>query len=269
MDNNPLMRNDPDGKDTRVKTRRKRNGGTHTRIVYRGVLIDRTGKMTKRDMRKYKREIKKQLQESFTGNEGQDSWDIKVKLRTGKKPRSLRKDNVKGERVRESTISLVETGYNLGAGREIMPGESTHMGTYDAYVNILATENIAQTGAHEVGHTMGLPHILNPMPENGSEYIFDVSPSILFGKSSQVPDGVLDGNLMMNGPFSGSNSRLNGTKVSRSQIEHIRQDYENGKLNSDEFNGSDEPWGIYPTDTPVYKFRYSPVLKVTTLNRYD
>jgi RHS repeat-associated protein len=262
MDGNPIIGTDVDGADTRVKTKQK-NGKEHIKISYRGVLIDRTGKITRKELKQIRKEIIAQLETSFTGESENRSWSIKVNLRVGDRPRK------KGT-ARESTISLVSDGYNgLPFGQTIEEG--THVNGFDAFVNMESQNKVPATAAHEVGHTMGLPHIVDEVPElpQGINF-FNIPPSEYFGKVDAVSDdSEVAKNLMLPGPFSIGKPSLFGTKILESQILHIRNDFEQGKLNRDDFKGSTEAWGIHSTDKPLFKFRYSTVLKKTIYEKRD
>jgi len=271
MDNNPISGYDPDGRDTRVK-KKKRKGKEHIEIRYRGVIIDKTDKgLSRSEIRKIRNEIKAQLKKSFSGESGDRTWDIKVKLRIGKSSRKFRRKNSKGQSVRESTITLANEGYQYGEKDteklSSRGGMSLNNG-YDAFVSLGPASSPAsargmtasvKTAVHEAGHTMGLPHIVENIPINTQDV-----PLSAFGfvTADILPeDKILEGNLMMNGPFAFESSKLNGTKVIESQILHIAQDYDAERLNLENEGGGSGDWGIYKTDTPVYKLYYSKFTK--------
>ncbi len=247
---NPVLMMDPDGRDVKLKIRIRKKGREKIRIKYRGVLIDETGQMSRKEMRQLRRQIKSQTELSFSGSEGTRTWRMKVKLRIGKSPRG------KG-RTRESTIRLVKDGYQYEGG-ELSYGSSTHLNGFDALVNV-GSPNIAITAAHEVGHTMGLPHVLGSSVEN-KPALTPMFPNPDLVKNNNP----LAGNLMLPGPFL---SRLKGTTILESQILHIVSDYQNGKLNREDVGGADTQWGDLKTDSPVYIFRYSSLLKKQQLPR--
>ena len=275
MDNSPILKSDPNGDDAIIK-KRTRRGKTHYKIKYKSVLIDKTGKVSRSDLRSYRKAIKKQLKESFSGSGPNVTFNMKVKLRIGKKPK-------RGKFRNESTINLVENGMTIKyinykgdvAEQKFATGSSYSTNTLDAYVNInvfneegnerRSKSSLAVTATHEAGHTMGLPHIIN-------ESILDSSTGNELSLSRKIGDpffpqyGLVNsdnlhaGNLMMPGPVAGD---LRGAIVTVSQIIHMYTDYKAGKTNS--LNIDAENWGTYLTDEHVYRFYYSRFLKSQSL----
>ena len=115
---NPIRNIDPDGRDVVVKTKEK-NGQEHVQVQYRGVLIDRTGTMSRKELRQLRRQIKSQIESSFSGSGDSRSWSTKVKLRIGTAPKGSGSS-------RESTIQLVSVGYQYGDGQTLEYGSSTN-----------------------------------------------------------------------------------------------------------------------------------------------
>ncbi len=267
--NNPISNIDPDGRDVEVKHTKGKNGKKDkVTIKYRGVLIDKSGTKSKKEMRAIRKAIKKQLKESFTGEGKNTKWKIKVKLRIGKTPKKL-------DKHRESTINLVDNDFKEeGFNNYVGNGSSTHTNGFDAYVNInkLATENdrasiseLANTAAHEAGHTMGLPHLTSAEIVNRDDFTLDqhVDWSIPFmADQSKLYPSEFKGNLMVAG---GSAVTHQGTNINESQILHIVADSKK-RLNK-ESHSSKTPWGFYSTDNPVYEYYINEITKSVWLRK--
>ncbi len=242
--NSPIGSIDPNGMNVIINFSTI-NGKSHIEIVYTGVLIDKTGTQSQEQLTAIQDGIMKQLEESFTGESDEMSWGITVNLRVGVSAEGT------GE-TRESTINLINDP----------SGSSTHHNGFDADVALNTfTGNLFQTAAHEVGHTMGLPHIIEADVEN-KQYIGQVP---LWGFIDE--ENPIYGNLM----FPGSAPKtIRGGKVLESQVHNIVDDFNAKRLNKEgeEGKGSTILWGNSEKDTPVYKFRYSALLKRQQLLKY-
>lgn len=123
--------------------------------------------------------------------------------------------------------------------------------SFDAIVAVnTPSGEIACTAAHEVGHSMGLPHVFDTYVDGP-----DV-PLLTPIDTDLIPnDNPLAGNLMMHGPFP---ERLRGSSILESQVLHILNDNNGGKgkLNREDIGGADTKWGDLNTDKPVYKFQH-------------
>ena len=268
--NNPIGAIDPNGENVVLIIDVEKESVT---IEYNGVLIDKTGSLSSRKLNSYRKKITKQIGDSFTGSGGNMSWDINVNLRVG--------DEARGEgSSRESTINLVTSDYEPQGEQEQLlegrlgGGSSTHLNGFDAYVNLdrldqvdrrKSKRDIAVTAAHEVGHTMGLPHILDNLVKNRNEYTLREQMELgipFLANFSNYPNSI-KGNLMTAGP---AKQYAGGDNVTRSQIIHIINDYRAGVLNN-ESHSSNTGWGAYSTDTPVYEYIYSRFAKTVILQK--
>jgi uncharacterized protein RhaS with RHS repeats len=256
--NNPIIMIDPDGRYATIKRTEKR-GKEHYKIKFKGVIIDKTGELTRKELKEYKKAIKQQLSESFTGSDGNMSWSIKVKIRTGK--------NVRGEGIkRETAVNLVKNGYDED---RIEKGSSVADDAYTANVNIndeegkrAEFEDITRVGSHEIAHTMGLPHIIDETiyALDGQPYIFDIKngEAIFLAPGNLVKeDNVHVGNLMLMGTV---NEELKGTKINSSQIKRLYNAKQTGIMNGWTTSGkiSMPRWGQVASDKDVYKYYNSP-----------
>ena len=264
---NPISMSDPRGDDTRIK-KKTRKGKTRYKIKYRGVLIDKTGKLSRKEIREYRKAINQQLRETFTDEDENASWKIKVRLRVGK--------NARRSRYRESSVNLVENGYMLYNDEAFastegvwtaQSGSSVANNTLDAYVNINklgaigdeldSKDEIGRKGSHEIAHTMGIPHIIAERV-----YSFETKKRLSFEEISEGAIVVYDPKLIPN-PFEHSNNLMQpgylpkfgeGKKVTSSQIERIYYSYQNNIINNYCF---DLPsWGEVKSDKDVYRFYY-------------
>lgn len=257
MDNNPMFGRDPNGANTIVRKRKKKKKD-HITIVYKGVIVDETGKLSKEELEQVQQSIVKQLKESYTGNSENASWSIKVRLRVGKKARG------KGSR-RESVVHLITNGFNTPNGEQRFGG-STSFGGFDAYVNLNETngsntnsfvgnvktfEQIGKTAAHEIGHNMGLPHFLDSKDPNGALILPNQDAYAIF---NSVYRNTLMDNLMIQAAFQHRDG-FSSNKIIEAQILHIFKDFTEGKLNRDDITGGDENWGIYPSDKPLFQIQ--------------
>lgn len=114
--------------------------------------------------------------------------------------------------------------------------------------------------AHEVGHTMGLPHLLDETVRNPDGTVY--TPDFMSKDPFILRDlGLVDetnkhlGNLMMPGTEEHYRDKdYLGTKITAAQIIHLYNDYKNGYVNREDMRSGNHPWGTYTTDEHVYKF---------------
>jgi hypothetical protein len=137
-------------------------------------------------------------------------------------------------------------------------GASTHHNGFDADVALNTfTGNLFQTAAHEVAHTMGLPHIIEGKVDNEPRPFYPADWALI------SKDDPIYGNLMFPG-F--APKELRGGKILESQIHNIIDDSKaspSSRLNKEgeSGKGSNVLWGNSPRDTPAYKFFYASYLK--------
>jgi RHS repeat-associated protein len=241
---NPMQNTDPDGKDVIVN-----RDGNHISISYRGALIDESGQLTKKAVRQIRREITSNLKKIFTGAGDGITFGIDVQLRQVSSSSKLKEN--------ENSVTLVNS-----KDKRLPEGFSGYAPNgFDALVNVEGKNisGIAKTATHEIGHNFGLPHNVHDFTSKGFE-------KLPFGESMEVFK-YLEANIIQQGHPAAGNLMLPGNQetaagmnITPSQILHIYQDSDSGKLNSRNISGSSDKWGTYSSDRPVVN-AYGKVIK--------
>jgi RHS repeat-associated protein len=153
--NNPYRYIDPDGREIK-STRVVSESATETNIKFTGVMIDRTGTLSRKQLVSLAARMESQIESSFSGGSDSDIWNTDATIDIGSPGETLRgrheiniqhssffrKPTVLGNvnKIGGSTINL---NFNL---RRLDPLTTTTNASFE------------RTAAHEFGHAASLKH---------------------------------------------------------------------------------------------------------------
>jgi RHS repeat-associated protein len=224
--NNPILLNDPNGKDWTVTMDRDINGVYRFQIIFTGAVLDNTSDQ-KGQAEKLAATITSQFEKLFNENKSKDEGftvDAKAEIRAVKSEKDIAKNETvfKIEDANNNDLKYKDAQGKIqyAAGKELNGKE---IAISEDIVPDAIAGNANKTIAHEVGHSGGLHH---PEDDGGFlGWLFD-KPGYGIERSSN--------NFMFAGGRYGKNAdqlNKNPTGPTRNQLYHIYQLYHSNILN--------------------------------------
>ena len=198
---------------------RKKDHGHHTEITIHAALLDETSSgHSPEDLAAIRDQITNSVNEKFTGQDGKDSWSMKLDLRIVKSAKEINADDheiVLKDFVQAKSLSSKEFGgYALVSDNQFEKGQSGLGGNTIALsgksifnAQGKPTNFLNWLAPHEIGHSLGLSHPNDP--------------------NNPLASNPGARNLMWHKPPLGPQSN----QVNKQQIDAINSNFEAGKLN--------------------------------------
>ena len=219
--NNPIMLNDPTGKDWTITINVDKDGVTHYNILFTGAVVDNTSKHNGQ-ADKLAKAIKSQFESLFNQKVDRDEnggpgFVVEAKAEI----------NVYDDAL---SVGYKETLFNIKdrTDEDFKVGNSDIVGIAlngkvisinEKHVGELISGRNKKTLAHEIGHTGGLKH-------PSEDYKFEIGKYKFWGGTTASLEGGL--NFMNSGP----RSQKTPTGPSKDQMYRIYMLYRSGKLNN-------------------------------------
>jgi RHS repeat-associated protein len=221
--NNPILLNDPTGKDWTISWDMDKEGVRHYHITFTGAVVDQTTDQ-KGQADKMAQVITAQFQSLFNVDNSKDQGftiDVKAVIRAVGSQNDIA-DNETIIKIVDSNSTDLEYKDKNGntrqaAGKELNGKE---VAINEAFVPYIISGKTKKLVTHELGHTAGLHH---PEDDNG-----------FFGRLFCAPAAGIErktNNFMFAGGKMGDQLHTNPTGPTENQIRSIYTLYERGKLN--------------------------------------
>ena len=277
---------------------------TLVEITYSGGIIDETCAISKEEQLKWAEKFKTHLETAFTGEGKELVWKMKADIRVGL-------EKADGSAANDGIIRLVPDGY-MGEswieGKDkkyskqpdmVGIGTSQSIDEREVWMNMDAPSStptpIEQSFSHEIGHSMGLPHIISSEAEREgvdiqkplaktelklSGNLFNRNPkksafpkldtklnfqyteppkkTIAFDDNAKV-EKHFKNNPVINGNLMipGFFLNLKGSQVTESQIKRIIWSSEQEYAEGSTYHKPIIDWGTEKTDEEAYEFIYN------------
>jgi hypothetical protein len=230
--NNPVLINDPTGRDWSITMDVDEKGTTHFHILFTGAVVDKTSDK-KGQADKMASAITAQFQSLFNEDKSKDSKngftvDAKAEIRSVKSEDDVA-DNETVFKIENSNSDDLKYQDNNGkdqyaAGKEINGKE---VAINEGIVPDILAGNANKTIPHEIGHTGGLHH-----PEDDGGFF-----GWLFNKPGYGLERSGNNFMFAGGHYHPADQlNKNPTGPTKNQLYHIYQMYQSGKLNRKDIN---------------------------------
>jgi RHS repeat-associated protein len=237
VDNNPVLRIDPDGRDW-IISMREVDGKTVFDITMNGKIYNNSSSFySKDDMEKFKNQIAFQIRTAF----GQDNENLQVNVNVNLSVTSSIDDIKKTDHVFQIVDDAKITGKDGAWAVADTKGLNIRIGKSLAD-DIIKNGNNTRTVPHELGHTGGLAH-----PHGKA-----------FGSDNKNPNGYADvptsqrGQNLMSQSWYISQAGTpygNARQLTNNQYEYIYYQYQNGNLNQN--SPVKTKWVLVPSGMPI------------------
>ena len=235
VDNNPILRIDPDGRDWRVSTYKDKNGNTRIRLTFYTAVINTSGKDI--DMPAFMEEQRRTFQHVFS----QGNVDASLIIKEISSKADLDDYQSLIEILPSSSFSPLENIESYVGGQARYGGKHISINAEGIGSNGMLMDK--KTVVHEIGHTGGLIHFFENNP--GGKFVnqkpIDVSLQNFYNSAN---DPILDLNFMNYSKVAVDNQRStypmsffnnNVGKATKGQVQTIINNFYDGNLNSNDF----------------------------------
>jgi YD repeat-containing protein len=244
MDNNPILKGDPDGKDWIVSTTKNKDGSytTHLKLI----VAVQNASNSKIDMTKFATALSAQVKNSYSTTYNKKEYEaitMKSGLDNFSSKTVLRPKDVKVNVVVEVQVRVISSEKDLKSNEHLvqiqdaskLPGvyaQANDIGGTKVFVNASKVANMLNgndnnTLVHELGHTFGLRHI-----DQKRETFWE---TMGFSSNPQYYDNAKQKANSNNAMFSGGSTYMKdktSTRINGEQIEIGKQEYKKGDINN-------------------------------------